>query len=298
MSSMRVLVATDGSEPSHRTEQFVARLARAVPMEVLLTHVLNLEKLEYKMIPDFQVEMIREGAKRTAEGLLEREARSFRDLGLEVRPRLLVGDPGPSLCDFAHREGVSAAVVGRRGHGDLQDILFGSTSNYVVHHCRQPVMVVKRAGPILSADEAARPVRTLLALDPSGASQRCVDFLASLEEGRQGLDLTLIHVVNPDRFGLDHLPGEARYEALRSLHQAAEGLLALHAERLQGAGYAVRTRVEEGVTGKTLCRVYNEDRFELVVMGRRGMGDLNEMLFGSVTHFVVHHCSGHVLIVS
>ncbi|MHB8763069.1 MAG: universal stress protein [Deferrisomatales bacterium] len=295
--STRVLVATDGSEPSRQTQQFAVRLARALPMELVLAHVLALEKLEYKMIPDFQVEMIRQGAKRASEQLLETEAAALRSQGVEVEPRLLVGSPGPALCDLARREQVALLVTGRRGHGDLQDILFGSVSNHLVHHCPVPVLVVKTPGPAPVGHDGVRPVRALLAVDGSPASQRCVDYVASLGEWKGGLAITLVHVVNPERPGFEHLPGTTRYEAIKILFEAGERLLAGAAQRLAAAGHAVTTRVEEGSAGKTICRIYQEDQFEVVILGRRGLGELADMLFGSVCHFVVHHCPGHVLLV-
>ncbi|GAB4261412.1 MAG: universal stress protein [Deferrisomatales bacterium] len=292
-----VLVSTDGSEPSRITETFAARLAQVLPLELTLAHVIDLHSLEYKMIPDFQVEMIRDAARKTAEALLEKEASFFRELGVAVRPRLLVGDPGPTLCEFAQREGMAAVITGRRGQGDLQDLLFGSVSNYVVHHCPVPVLIVKKAGRLPEPAEWSRPVRALVAVDGSEASRRCLEFLAARTEAAAGLQLVLLHVVNPKASGLEHLPDEARYEALSALHGEAQALLDGEAEGLRAAGFAVETRVEEGTAGRTICRIHEEDAFDLVIMGRRGLGEVSDILFGSVCHYVVHHCPGHVLVV-
>jgi len=292
---LRALVCTDGSESSRKTEIVALRLAQSLGFELVLTHALNLQRLDYKMIPDFQVEMIRQGAKRSAEDLLKRDAAFLRDQGAQVEPRLLVGVPGPAVCDFAERERLTMVILGRRGHGDLQDILFGSVSNHVAHHCRVPVLVVKKDGP--HREPGSGPLRVLVGVDGSGAGQRCLDHLASLAEARDGLDVTLLNVVNPDRAGLEHLPAEARYEALRTMHGEAEGLLQPAADRLAELGFRVAARVEEGSAGVTICRVYGEDAFDLVVLGRRGLGELRDLLFGSVSHFVLHHCAGHALIV-
>ncbi|MDW7709310.1 MAG: universal stress protein [Deferrisomatales bacterium] len=293
--SLRALVCTDGSEHSRKTCLVAARLARPLKLQLTLSHSLDLRRLEYKMIPDFQVEMIRQGAKRAAEELLQKEAGLFAREGMGSDSRLLVGVPGPAICDFARRERMDLVILGRRGHGDLQDLLFGSVSSHVVHHSEVPVLVVQRDGPQRPADRS--PVRVLVGVDGSTASERCLDFLASLVEAHDGLQVTLLTVVNPERPGLEHLPAEARYEALRSMHREAEGHLAPAADRLSKLGFEVATRVEEGTTGRTICRVYREDGFEILLVGRRGTGELEEVLFGSVCHFVLHHCPGHVLVV-
>lgn len=295
--SIRTLVSTDGSEPSRKTLRFVARLAHPLPLKVTLVHALHLQSLEYKMIPDFQVEMIQEGAKRAARALLEKEIAFLTEQGVEADSRLIFGAPGSAICEFAEKEKVALVALGRRGHGDLQDLMFGSVSNHVVHHCGLPVLVVKKAGPEMEPEGYERPVRTLVAVDGSEPSSRCLDFLASLDEARKGLQLTLMRVVNPDQPGLEHLPHRSRYEALIGMHRQAEEKLAEDAQRLRDLGFKVDTRVEEGTAGKTICRVYDEDEYEMICMGRRGLGEIKDVLFGAVCHFVVHHCPGHVLVV-
>ncbi|MBE0618871.1 MAG: universal stress protein [Proteobacteria bacterium] len=292
---LRTLVCTDGSDSSRKTEGLALRLRAPLRLELLLAHVLNLQRLDYKMIPDFQVEMIRQGAKRSAEDLVKRETAFLREQGGEVEPRLLVGVPGPAICDLAQRERLDLVILGRRGHGDLQDILFGSVSNHVVHHCAVPVLVVKKDGP--EVEPGKGPVRLLVGVDDSDASRRCLDYIATLEEARDGIEITLLNVVNPDRAGLEHLPADTRYEALRAMHEEAERLLAPAANRLAQRGFRVLARVEEGSAGRTICRVYSEDAFDVVVLGRRGGGELRDVLFGNVCHFVLHHCPGHALVI-
>ncbi len=295
--AIRTLVCTDGSEPSRRTLEYVARLARKFPLETVLAHALDLKRLEYRMIADMYMEMIQQRAKETAEAVLRNEAKVLHEAGVRVRPRLLLGAAGPVICQAAEEEDAALVVLGRKGHSDIQDLLFGSTSGYVVHHCERPVLVVKRTGRFPSGPEAEREVRCLVGIDGSEASARCLDALVALAEAASGLEVTLLHVVNPAQPGFEHLPAEARYEALRNLHEDAQNLLASAAERLERVGFRVRTRVEEGAAGKTLCQVCEEDDFELVVLGRRGYGELSEVVLGSVSHFVVHRCPSHVLVV-
>ncbi len=295
--AIRTLVCTDGSEPSRKTLEYVVRLARQLPLDTVLAHALDLKRLEYRMIADMYLEIIQQRAKETAEAVLRRESRVFHDAGVRVRPRLLLGPPGPAICEAARDEDAALVVLGRKGQSDLQDLLFGSTSDYVVHHCDRPVLVVKRTGRFPVGPEAERGVRCLVGVDGSEASARCLDALVALAEAVSGLDVTLLHVVNPAQPGFEHLPAEARYDALQKLHEAARNLLASAAERLAKVGFRVRTRVEEGAAGKTLCRVCEEDDFELVVLGRRGHGGLSEVVLGSVSHFVIHRCPGHVLVV-
>ena len=295
--SVRTIVTTDGSEASRKVEEFVLRLNRALSLHVMLVHVIDLRNLEYKSISDLEIEMIRKGARRAAEGMIEKERLFLEQSGVNAEVRLLEGAPGEAICDAAERERASLVVIGRRGHGDLQDWLFGSVSNHVLQYSPKPVLVIKRRGPISLGDDAARPLRVLMAVDESEATQRCLDWLASSTEYSTGMELTLLHVVNPNRHGLEYLAGSARDGALADLKRSGEDLLQKVSSRLQEHGFPVKTRVEEGTPGKTLCRVYYEENFELIVMTRRALSDPGETGLGQISYFVVHHCAGHVLIV-
>jgi nucleotide-binding universal stress UspA family protein len=46
-----------------------------------------------------------------------------------------------------------------------------------------------------------------------------------------------------------------------------------------------------------ICRVANEEGYDLIVMGSRGIGLISEMLLGSVSHSVIQHANCPVLIV-
>lgn len=291
------LVCTDGSEPSARTLDYVIRLGKRIPLKLTLAHAVDLKKLEYRMIADMYLDLIRENAKKVGAEILEREAARVREAGLEVETRLLDGAPGQAICDAAGELGAALIVMGRRGQADLGDLLFGSTSSHVVHHTDRPTLVVKRTGRFPKGPEEERPIRCLVGLDGSDASARCIDALVAIQEAAPGIHVTLIHVVNPKVHGLDHLPGKAKYEALTKLFAQGEELLEREAERLRKLGFRVGTRVEEGAVGRTLCRIYEEDEHEIVLVGRRGLKEAAEMLVGSVSHFVMHHCPGHVLIV-
>jgi nucleotide-binding universal stress UspA family protein len=75
-----------------------------------------------------------------ADAIVERTASA---LGLPVDcGRVLEGDPGPTLCDFARSEQASAIVIGTRGRSGIKRALLGSVSDYVVRNARRPVVVV------------------------------------------------------------------------------------------------------------------------------------------------------------
>jgi nucleotide-binding universal stress UspA family protein len=74
---------------------------------------------------------------------------------LEVDAELRVesGDPAERICTIAAEEKVDLIVVGSPHSSVLRRVLGGSTSDYVAHHAKCPVLLVRRA-PADSTDSA------------------------------------------------------------------------------------------------------------------------------------------------
>ncbi len=53
-----------------------------------------------------------------------------------------IGDPGQEICAAARRWQADLIVVGRRDRSGIEELLLGSTSNYVMHHAPCSVLIV------------------------------------------------------------------------------------------------------------------------------------------------------------
>ena len=54
------------------------------------------------------------------------------------------GNIGYNIVKTAHsKENYDMIVIGSRGRGSVKEMFFGSTSNYVIHTAKIPVLVVK-----------------------------------------------------------------------------------------------------------------------------------------------------------
>ncbi|EPB85359.1 hypothetical protein HMPREF1544_07902 [Mucor circinelloides 1006PhL] len=68
----------------------------------------------------------------------------FASKGITVNPRILSGEPGETLKDFAEANKVDLVIVGSRGLGFFKRRQFiGSVSDYLIHHLKCSVLVVK-----------------------------------------------------------------------------------------------------------------------------------------------------------
>ena len=65
--------------------------------------------------------------------------------GIQLTPKALTGDPGFDIVRFANnkKNRIDLVVIGARGRSSAKEIFLGSTSNYVLHKSKKPVLIVK-----------------------------------------------------------------------------------------------------------------------------------------------------------
>jgi len=138
----KILVPVDGSAAADRMiEAIIARKAQfKAPLTVL--HVVNVDKLAFRMIPDFQLAMIRDSARKAGETLLNEQQARFAAAGVACEARLEFGSPRETICRIANDEKYDLVILGRRGMGEIRDALFGAVSNHVLHHVHCPVLLI------------------------------------------------------------------------------------------------------------------------------------------------------------
>jgi nucleotide-binding universal stress UspA family protein len=138
----KILIPVDGSHTAGRTLEKIIDLKERFPRCLTLLHVVDVDKLAYRMIPDFQVEMIRDNAGKAGEHILEGKRKVLEEAGFEVDARLEFGPPRHVICKVANEESFQLLVIGRReSTGEIRDVLFGSVANYVLHNVACPVLL-------------------------------------------------------------------------------------------------------------------------------------------------------------
>lgn len=139
---MKILVPVDGSENTRKTLQTLVDNKGRIDGELVLLHVLEVDKLAYRMIPDFQVAMVRENAKKSGEHLLDEKKAMLEDAGIACETRLEYGTARDTICEIANDDQFDLVIIARHSHGEIRDVLFGHVSNHVMHKVNCPVLVL------------------------------------------------------------------------------------------------------------------------------------------------------------
>ncbi|MEN8113618.1 MAG: universal stress protein [Actinomycetota bacterium] len=144
--------------------------------------------------------------------------------------------------------------------------------------------------------------QVLVAVDGSSHADRALDFAADLAV-KYDAGLTILNVVSyastvPLALGA-YAELEGLYAESRSVLQTAgEKIVESAAERARRLGVTkLDTAVELGSPAQTICDTAHAKKADVVVMGRRGLGDFSGLLLGSVSHKVAHSADCTVITV-
>ena len=138
----KILIPIDDSLTAQVTIKSVVSQRNRFPRTVTLLCVVNLEQLAYKMIPEFQLDMVKENTMKAGKKLLEKYQSELQEAGFECELMLETGEPRDVITEIANSQGFDLLVIGRHeGGGEIRDVLFGSVANYVLHNVRCPVLL-------------------------------------------------------------------------------------------------------------------------------------------------------------
>jgi nucleotide-binding universal stress UspA family protein len=127
--------------------------------------------------------------------------------------------------------------------------------------------------------------KVLVGTDTSSAADLAVDHAASLARSYQA-DLTVLYVKSPV---------EARQVVDPKLAADPDRYLSRMPSRF--SGISVRVRTEAGDAAEALCRVAEEERADVIVVGNRGLHGRRRGFLQSVPAAVARHSPCSVLIV-
>ena len=138
----KILVPVDGATTAGRTVEKIIALKQRFPKQLTLLHVVDIDKLAYRMIPDFQIDMIRENAGKAGRLVLDERVGALEEAGFIIDARLEFGSPRQTICKVANEEAFQLMIIGRReSSGEIRDVLFGSVANDVLHNVACPVLL-------------------------------------------------------------------------------------------------------------------------------------------------------------
>lgn len=136
------MVATDGSECSHKAVASAVELARLSGGTVYAVYVVSTDYFS-SMAVDTGWETMYEVLKKEGHAAVEYVKAVGDAEAVPVEMIVLEGHPAPEIIDYAEENGMELIVLGTLGRTGIDRVLLGSVAGNVVRHSKVPVMVVR-----------------------------------------------------------------------------------------------------------------------------------------------------------
>ena len=137
--------------------------------------------------------------------------------------------------------------------------------------------------------------KILVPVDGSENSHRALDTALFLSE-KLGAKVTAIHVM--EDVPVLHIQSEKLLrEMLDAYKKENQLILSKSSEIATKKGLNINTKLLQGNPGSTILAFCEKEKFDIIIMGSRGMGKFRELVLGSVSSKVLHHSICPVMII-
>jgi nucleotide-binding universal stress UspA family protein len=289
----RILAATDLSGPSRHAVDRAVRLADETGAQLAALHVVSqgavdgLRRILDEDTPEVEARILDEA--RDALDRLLAELVANRSVSAEAR--IAVGVIVGEIVAQAEAEAADLLVLGARGEGFLRHLLLGTTAERLLRKTNRPVLLVRQ----LPHD---RYRRVVVAVDFSASSVAALRLARTLAPAAE---LVLLHAFEVPFENKLQFAGVTDEAIARYRHQARQDALRELEAFAAAAGSAAagaRLSVHHGEASRVILEREQQEDCDLLVVGKRGKGVVEELLLGSVTKHVLAESSGDVLVAS
>jgi len=285
----KILVSFDGSSNSIEACDVATILAKSYNSKILLAYAIPPLPL---LSPPRRIDYEAKFENKTSLQALKMESHMTK-MGIEAKTKILrtKGAIATSLIELSEEERVDLIVAGTRGLGDFKRMILGSVSTNFLNNAHCPVLIVRKrvyqiVGPQIR--------KILVATDGSKFASRAVEFASSIAM-KLDADLTIAHVIYlaPVAYGGMYSP-----DLYKDLEKQGNEILATASETAKENGvYAITKQIDENQSPVwALTRFAEEGKFDLVVVGTRGLSGLRRAFLGSVANGVAHYAKCSVLV--
>jgi len=139
----KILIPTDGSEPSQKAEDHGLHLAQKMGADVTALHVTEIIFAPSPIpgpppvLPEEQTRLLREAGEKMVKHVQEKGEK----MGVQVTPLVVTGHPADQI--ITHAQDFDLIVMGTLGKSGLAHLLLGSTTEKVTRHAPCPVLIVR-----------------------------------------------------------------------------------------------------------------------------------------------------------
>ncbi len=289
-----ILCATDFSEFTRVIAAYGIAMARRFDAALSICHVIDLPTIsaygEAVFDPLEYQQRFMDTARREITSL-------FSDADVEYRPLVTLGNTTDEISRLAHEHGVDLVIAATHGRSGLKRFFLGSVAERLMRILPCPLLVL-RGSEELADRRTPRNFpfkKILVGCDFSADASLALEYSLSMAQEFES-EMHLVHVVEPYGYkSLFKLPQSFGKKFKQDLYDMIKEKLnsLVPAEALDWIG--LETRLLVGKPYAELVRYAEMNDIDLIALGIRGQGMVEELLVGSTTDRVIRQAPCPVL---
>ena len=271
----KILVPVDNSLSNLMAQETAAYLAKKTGAIVTILHVIPEFRTIYEYSQSVGSEVVFTEEKRS-ELILSKASTLFQEEN--VRSNIITGrgDPAVTILEHSTPE-YNLVVMGACGEHESDLCQLGSVTKKVERHVHRPIMIAKKISLLTNF---------LVCTDGSEHSVEALIFATKLAR-RLEAKITLLNVQE----------GLVQNISPKTAKEIGELVLTSTLNAVEEEKPEITKRVEYGTPSNVISDLTSEGKFDLVVLGSRGLGTAERFLLGSVSDDVSYSAKCSVLIV-
>ena len=296
---MKILLAIDESNYSAMAVNMLKMLELPSHTEVKLITIIPEHTFIgghtlRRLLGQFSEVQTKKAQEELANKLLHDHIQSMEAIGVSVEPIVVWGHPPEQILDYARINEVDLIVIGAKGSGNAGFPL-GSTAQKIMKYANTNVLLIR--------EDIKRIRRVLLATDGSKHSERTARFLLNIPLPRQ-TKIFIITCLESHIQALVRMPTldmNTNRQIIATIQEtekeAAVELIAGTKELFHKKGYNTESLLLEGSPAREIIQASKTVNPELIAIGAKGLGAIENFLLGSVAQRVARFSRYSVLIV-
>jgi nucleotide-binding universal stress UspA family protein len=278
-----ILVPIDQSASSLMAEEMAAVIAKMTGAAVTVLHViphgvpLYVQTDTTYSFPSKVMDEVMGTLEQEGEKLVNYAQALFSAGKVQAKTEILrEHDPPDSILEYS-KGGFDLIVMGVHGENEKDPYTLGSVTKKVVMHARIPTLITKKVSPLPSL---------LVCVDGSEHSIKALDYAVRVAE-KMGSRITLINVQ-------DHRLHKVSPKVAEEL---GERIFAKAMDKVGKRKVKIDKKLEIGVPSDKIVEIAEKGKYDLIVLGSRGLGTVKRFLLGSVSDDVSQKARCSVLLV-
>ena len=287
MSKYTLLAATDLSPPSRFTTQRAVMLAQQIGAQLELVHVL--EKRELEELQSLLGETLKEKTQSQTKDLLEKQAIDIGEpFGVSIGCHVVEGEVLESVTEQADLLSADLLIIGARGASLTLQQLLGATAERLLRVIRCPVLTVKQP-----------PLKTYQnVLVPIDFSPWSIGAIRLAQTVAPQSKLILLHAYEVPFEAQMRITGEKKGEIQQYRDKVCQDAKNRLNQTAKEAGLTAdwHSLVVHGNAVQKILEYEDEQSVDLIIIGRHGLGVVEELLLGSNARQLLIHAKCDVLV--